>query len=61
MQEEEEDDEKNKEVDAEAGTDTITVIRTAAGGGADRVRAETQLVKLQRMFVKLYQEKYIAY
>ena len=37
-----------------AGTGTITVIRMTIDESAGEVRAETQLVKLQRMLAKLY-------
>ena len=68
LQEDKEEEEDKENEDTGTGAGTITVIRTAigrgAGGGADegigRAGTETQLVKLQRMFTKLYSGKHTA-
>ena len=67
-QEEEEDKEDKEDKDTGTSAGTITAIRTAIsegagrgrGGGTGEAGTETQLVKLQRMFVKSYLRKHTA-
>ena len=59
QEDEDKEEEENKtdteaDADTETDTDIITVIRTAINRSTDEAEAETQLVKLQRMFIKLY-------